>query len=99
MLVIWIIKRLLSDTSQLMQDRVSIVRERISNAEELSVEDIISDKQREALNKTKSSRPLQFVVEMVPDNIFKSLNSNGLMLQVIFFAIFFGIVLILDSKR
>jgi Na+/H+-dicarboxylate symporter len=70
----------------------------ISNAEELSVEDIISDKQNEALNKTKSSRPLQFVVEMVPDNIFKSLNSNGLMLQVIFFAIFFGIVLLLIPK-
>jgi len=35
---------------------------------------------------------------MIPDNIFKSLNSNGLMLQVIFFAIFFGIVLMLISK-
>jgi|TARA_B110000914_G_scaffold172308_1_gene153110 Na+/H+-dicarboxylate symporter len=90
--------RLLSDTSQLTQDRVRIVKEIISNAEELSVEDIISDKQNEILNKTKSSRPLQFVVEMVPDNIFKSLNSNGLMLQVIFFAIFFGIVLLLIPK-
>jgi Na+/H+-dicarboxylate symporter len=74
------------------------VKERISNEGDLMIEDIISDKQKETLNKTQSSRPLQFFVEMIPDNIFKSLNSNGLMLQVIFFAIFFGIVLMLISK-
>ena len=33
--------------------------------------------------------PLQFIVDMVPDNFFKSASSNGNMLQVIFFAIFF----------
>lgn len=90
--------RLLQDTSQYIQNRVSIVQEKISTEGELSIEGIISDKQKETLNKTQSSRPLQFVVDMIPDNIFKSLNSNGLMLQVIFFAIFFGIVLMLISK-
>ena len=90
--------RLLQDTSQCIQNRVSIVQEKISTEGELSIEGIISDKQKETLNKTQSSRPLQFVVDMIPDNIFKSLNSNGLMLQVIFFAIFFGIVLMLISK-
>lgn len=49
--------------------------------------------------KTKESGPLQFVVDMVPSNIFISLNDNSLMLQVIFFAIFFGIVLILIPKE
>jgi len=44
--------------------------------------------------KTKESGPLQPLVDMVPSNIFLSLNDNGLMLQVIFFAIFFGVTLI-----
>jgi Na+/H+-dicarboxylate symporter len=42
---------------------------------------------------TKKSKPLQFLVDMVPSNIFISLNNNALMLQVIFFAIFFGVCL------
>lgn len=37
--------------------------------------------------------PLQFLVDMVPSNIFLSFN-NALMLQVIFFALFFGVVLL-----
>ena len=47
----------------------------------------------------KESSPLKFIVEMVPDNIFASLSGNGLMLQVIFFAIFFGITLVLIPKE
>lgn len=43
--------------------------------------------------------PLQFLVDMVPSNIFKSMSDNGLMLQVIFFSIFFGICLILIGKE
>jgi Na+/H+-dicarboxylate symporter len=42
----------------------------------------------------KKSGPLQFLVDMVPSNIFLALNDT-LMLQVIFFAIFFGITLVL----
>jgi Na+/H+-dicarboxylate symporter len=48
----------------------------------------------EKASRTKEAPPLQFLVDMVPDNIFASLNSNGLMLQVIFFALFFGITII-----
>lgn len=39
--------------------------------------------------------PLQFLVEMVPDNFFQAASNNGSMLQVIFFVIFFGISLLL----
>lgn len=49
----------------------------------------------ESAKQTKDAGPLQFIVDMVPSNIFLSLNNNGLMLQVIFFAIFFGLVLIM----
>ena len=44
---------------------------------------------------TMESSPLQFLVDMVPSNIFASLNNNTLMLQVIFFALLFGITIIL----
>lgn len=48
-------------------------------------------------NKKKSSGPLQPLVDVVPSNIFVSLNSMA-MLQIIFFGIFFGIVLISIPK-
>ena len=48
----------------------------------------ISSKLSEATNQ-QSAGPLQFIVDMVPSNIFSSLSNNGSMLQVIFFAIFF----------
>lgn len=47
-----------------------------------------AEKQREA-------GPLQALEDLVPSNIFKAASDNGNMLQVIFFAIFFGIGLIL----
>ena len=50
---------------------------------------------QEQAKKQKSSGPLQPLVDMVPDNIFQASSSNGSMLQVIFFAIFFGVGLIL----
>lgn len=50
----------------------------------------VSDKLNKAKNK-KNSGPLQPLVDVVPKNIFKAL-SNMQMLQIIFFAIFFGVV-------
>lgn len=52
--------------------------------------------------KQKETSPLQPLVDMVPDNVFAATASNGRMLQVIFFVIFFGIGLILipeDKSR
>ncbi|MCB9169250.1 MAG: dicarboxylate/amino acid:cation symporter [Flavobacteriales bacterium] len=48
--------------------------------------------------RTRERGPLSFLVEIVPSNIFLSFN-NSLMLQVIFFAIFFGIVLLMIAKE
>ncbi|MEE9437799.1 MAG: dicarboxylate/amino acid:cation symporter [Saprospiraceae bacterium] len=54
----------------------------------------------EAANNQQKTGPLQFVVEMVPSNIFSAASNNGKMLQVIVFVIFFGIALLLiDPKR
>ena len=49
----------------------------------------------EVAQKQKEAGPLQALIDLVPDNIFKATTENGNMLQVIFFALFFGIGLIL----
>ncbi len=43
--------------------------------------------------------PLQFLVDIVPSNIFSSASDNGNMLQIIFFAILFSISLIMLPKE
>jgi Na+/H+-dicarboxylate symporter len=48
----------------------------------------------------KESGPLQFLIDVVPTNIFDAASNNRNMLQVIFFAIFFGIAMVMlpDEK-
>ena len=48
---------------------------------------------------TKELPPLQFLVDMVPENLVLSISNNGLMLQVIFFAIFFGIAIAVVGEK
>ena len=52
-----------------------------------------------AADKQKEAGPLQALEDLVPSNIFKAASDNGNMLQVIFFAIFFGIGLILIPEK
>jgi len=47
----------------------------------------------------KDSGPLQALEDLVPENIFEATTSNRNMLQVIFFAVFFGIGLILIPEE
>ncbi len=49
--------------------------------------------------KQKEAGPLQALEDLVPSNIFHAAGDNGNMLQVIFFAIFFGIGLILIPEE
>jgi proton glutamate symport protein len=49
----------------------------------------------EAANKQSEVGPLQSLIDIVPDNIIKASGDNGNMLQVIFFAVIFGIAMIL----
>lgn len=44
-------------------------------------------------------RPLAFFINMVPDNLFLALGDNRLMLQIIFFGIFFGVSLLFISDE
>ncbi|MEX1383529.1 dicarboxylate/amino acid:cation symporter [Lutibacter sp.] len=56
-------------------------------------------KYKEEAVKRKDSGPLQALVDIVPDNIFGAASENKNMLQIIFFAIFFGIGLILIPEK
>lgn len=49
--------------------------------------------------KQKDAGPLQALEDLVPSNIFGAASDNGNMLQVIFFAIFFGLGLILIPEK
>ena len=51
--------------------------------------------EREAqMQQVKDESPLQFLVDMVPENIFQALGNNSKMLQIIFFALLFGVALV-----
>ncbi len=68
-----------------LADKVEAIKSESSEQNEW-----VSDKLNKA-DKTKASGPLQPLVDVVPKNIFQSL-SDMQMLQIIFFAIFFGVV-------
>jgi Na+/H+-dicarboxylate symporter len=57
------------------------------------------EERMKAAEQFKEAGPLQFVVDFVPDNIFAALTDSGRMLQVIFFGIFFGIMLLLIPEE
>ena len=54
---------------------------------------------QEAAAKQQEAGPLQALVDVVPSNIFLAASNNRNMLQVIFFALFFGIGMILLAEK
>jgi len=58
-----------------------------------------AESKRQDAQKQKESGPLQALVDIVPQNIFSAASSNRNMLQVIFFAVFFGVSLILIPEK
>ncbi|TXB69571.1 dicarboxylate/amino acid:cation symporter [Phaeodactylibacter luteus] len=53
------------------------------------------EERMKAAEQFKEAGPMQFLVDFVPDNIFAALTDSGRMLQIIFFGIFFGVMLLL----
>lgn len=72
--------------------------ELIGTGEEVEKTKAVVSEKMKAAAKQKEAGPLQFLVDMVPGNVFESLGNNGLMLQVIVFALFFGICLLFIDK-
>ncbi|WP_010520861.1 dicarboxylate/amino acid:cation symporter [Aquimarina agarivorans] len=58
----------------------------------------IAERITEASNQKKAG-PLQFVVDMVPQNALAAMSNNKMMLQVIFFSIFIGICMLLIPEK
>ncbi len=58
-----------------------------------------AEMKRQDAEKQKATGPLQALIDIVPSNIFSAASSNRNMLQVIFFAVFFGIALILIPEE
>jgi Na+/H+-dicarboxylate symporter len=56
-------------------------------------------KYKETALSQKEAGPLQALEDLVPDNVFMAATSNRNMLQIIFFAVFFGIGLILIPEE
>lgn len=65
---------------------------------EYSANKSVQDKIKNATSQ-KEKGPLQFVVDMVPDNALKAMSNNKMMLQVIVFTIFLGISLLLIGEK
>ena len=71
-------------------DKKIELREKYSSKADLKINDALL---------VESSGPLQFLVDIVPINIFESASKNKNMLQIIFFAILFGISIIMLPKE
>ncbi len=68
--------------------------QRITDLSKSELENVAVSEKMETANSTKDAGHLQALVDLVPQNFFKSLGDNGLMLQIIFFALFFGVCLL-----
>lgn len=72
------------------KNRVAAVTEREKNK---TLDENVSSRLK-TVEENKKEGPLKPLKDLVPQNIFESLTDNSLMLQIIFFALFFGISLL-----
>ncbi len=83
----------------IMQPGEGISEETITKLTETYAGDSGVTSKMEEASRQKGAGPLQFLVDMVPDNALASMTDNSLMLQVIFFAIFLGISMLLVGEK
>ena len=74
-------------------DVVSNVRS--EGVEMTEAEKKVVQSRMETAKKNKEASPLKFLVDIIPENVVLSISNNALMLQVIFFSIFFAVSLIM----
>src|SRR5690554_933657 len=89
----------IKDGINYLKDPAFIERaQKVANLSKADIKEATVSDKLETAEKTKSTSPLQPLVDIVPENFFFSLSNNGLMLQIIFFALFFGVCLLLIPK-
>ncbi len=82
-----------------LQPGEGISNETITKLTETYASDAGVTSKLEEASRQKDSGPLQFLVDMVPDNALNAMSNNALMLQVIFFTIFLGISMLLIGEE
>ncbi|CAG5078949.1 dicarboxylate/amino acid:cation symporter [Parvicella tangerina] len=81
------------------KDQIATINEKYLKEKEENAQDASLQAKSDAASKQKDARPLQFLVDIVPTNIFGALTDVKNMLQVIFFGILFGIALLMIPKE
>lgn len=87
-----VLVNLLKPGSGVSEETINQIADTYAN--DVGVQSKISEAGRQ-----KESGPLQFLIDMVPDNAFNALANNSLMLQVIVFSIFLGISMLLIGEK
>lgn len=86
----------IKDGINYLQDPAFFERaQKITDLSKGELKDASVTEKMQTVEEVKETTPLQPLVDLVPENFFFSLTNNGLMLQIIFFGIFFGICLLL----
>lgn len=67
--------------------------ERARSMAQIQPDSKLQERMKQA-EQSRQSGSLKFLEDIIPENLFFTLSNNGLMLQVIFFALFFGMVLL-----
>ena len=86
----------IKDGINYLQDPAYFERaQKITDLSKGELKDASVTEKMQTVEKVKETTPLQPLVDLVPENFFFSLTNNGLMLQIIFFGIFFRVCLLL----
>ena len=83
----------------IMQPGEGISEETITKLTDTYASDSGVTSKMEEASRQKGAGPLKFLEDMVPDNALAAMTDNSLMLQVIFFAIFLGISMLLIGEK
>ncbi len=79
--------------SFLHDPQYAALAERARSMAQIQPDNKLQERMKQA-EQSRQSGPLKFLEDIIPENLFFTLSNNGLMLQVIFFALFFGMVLL-----
>jgi proton glutamate symport protein len=83
----------------LMQPGEGVSSETVTKLKQTYASNVKIQERISEASKQQESGPLQFVVDMVPDNAIAAMSNNKRMLQVIFFTIFLGISMLLVPEK
>jgi len=83
--------------AQVSPEKIAMVQGQMQMDTEGSTYQKLANKNADA-QRTEESGPLQPLIDLVPENIFVAMSDGSKMLQVIFFALFFGISLAFIPK-